>query len=117
MAKGLCKRCGKKWHRGHKCSAAVQLNVMQELWDILDLEVADSGSTSLDEHQQEQLFMVLSESAISGSEAPRTLKIRGHIQQLAILVPIDSGSSNSFISSQVAKKLEGVTHSSKPTRV
>jgi hypothetical protein len=45
--------------------------------------------------------MALFETTMSGKEAPRTLKIKGSIQQLQILVLIDSGSSHSFISEQV----------------
>jgi hypothetical protein len=38
MAKGLCRKCGEKWHKGHKCADSVQLNVVQEIWDLLEPE-------------------------------------------------------------------------------
>jgi hypothetical protein len=36
MAKGLCQKCGEKWHKGHTCAAVVQLNVLQEMWDLFE---------------------------------------------------------------------------------
>jgi hypothetical protein len=57
----------------------------------------------------EQLFMALSETAASGVDGPRTLEIRGHIQNLEILILIDSGSNHSFLSDQCASNLAGVT--------
>jgi hypothetical protein len=76
MAKGLCMKCGKKWHRGHTYAAAVQLNVLQELWDILEPESITTESNSPDDTPTDQVFMVLSEMVLCGKDAPRTLKIR-----------------------------------------
>jgi hypothetical protein len=52
--------------------------------------------------------MALSEAATAGKEAPRTLKLSGFIQDVEVLILIDSGSSHSFISVQVAVSLYGV---------
>ncbi|CAD6226996.1 unnamed protein product [Miscanthus lutarioriparius] len=35
-ARGLCMRCGKKWHQGHKCSPAIQLHALQEVWNLCE---------------------------------------------------------------------------------
>jgi len=37
-AKGLCIKCAEKWHRDHKCPDSVQLHVLQEVFDLLQLE-------------------------------------------------------------------------------
>jgi hypothetical protein len=42
--------------------------------------------------------MALSESTVSGKEDPKTLKIKGSIQHLQILVLIDSSNSHYFVS-------------------
>jgi hypothetical protein len=55
--------------------------------------------------------MILSVAAMSGVEAPRTLKIKGLIQGVEMLLLIDYGSSHSVISEQVATTLQGVTGS------
>jgi hypothetical protein len=31
MAKGLCRKCGEKRHKGHKCADSIQLNALQEI--------------------------------------------------------------------------------------
>jgi hypothetical protein len=80
-------------------------------------ESIDSESSNPGDQHTEQLFMVLSKTTISGSDAPRTLKIRGQIQHMELLVLIDSDSSNSFISAHATHQLEGVTPAGKPMRV
>jgi hypothetical protein len=75
----------------------VQLNVLQEIWDLVQPdspEESEDSNTPVIEH----IFMAISEAAILGTEAPRTLKIKGAIQNIEILVLIDSGSSHSFVS-------------------
>lgn len=67
------------------------------------------------QQHSEQLFFALSDSAVSGTEGPRTMKFQGSIQGLPILILIDSGSSHTFISSTVASKLSG--HSQLPAPI
>jgi hypothetical protein len=114
MAKGLCHRCGEKWFRNHKCADSVQLNVIHEVWDLIDAghikEANDQGDSVVDE-----CFMALSEDAAMGKEAPRTLKLSGLIQDVDVLILIDFGSSHSFISGQVAASLNGVSPLAHPT--
>jgi hypothetical protein len=100
MAKGLCQKCGEKWSKTHKCAATVQLNALQEISDILDSDQGDSASLHHEETEPDHLCLALTEAAMTVMDAPRTLKIRGVIQQLGILVLIDSGSSHSFISTR-----------------
>jgi hypothetical protein len=35
-ARGLCDRYAEKWFRGHKCPNTVQLQAIEEVWDLLD---------------------------------------------------------------------------------
>jgi hypothetical protein len=113
MAKGLCKRCGKKWFKGHKCVAAIQLNALHEVWDILEAGDADQDTL----FETEQTYMTISIAIIVGTKAPKTLCIRGIIQNMEILVLIDSRSSHSFISQQVAAQLQGVSACASTARV
>jgi hypothetical protein len=84
MAKGLCRKCGGKWSRGHRCAASVQLNIIQEVWDLIDTNQPDLQDN---DSRDTQLFMVLSVAALTGIEAPKTLKITGvcRIMTLGIL--------------------------------
>jgi hypothetical protein len=61
--------------------------------------------------------MAVSEAAVGGVEGPRTFKLQGVIQELEILILLDSGSSHSFLSSWVASQLQGVTAISHPLQV
>jgi hypothetical protein len=116
MAKGLCRKCGEKWHKGHKCADSVQLNVVQEIWDLLEPE-SPRSQLSDEDTTAEQVFMAISEAVVSGIETPWTLKIKGTIQQIEILILLDSGSSHSFISEAVATYLQGVIVNGKVIRV
>jgi hypothetical protein len=58
--------------------------------------------------------MVISKAAFSSTKAPKTLKIRGSIQNLEFLVLINFSSSHSFISAQVTSLLQGVTPIASP---
>jgi hypothetical protein len=42
-ARGLCDKCAEKWHPDHKCSSTVQLNALQEVFDLF-AEDSISGS-------------------------------------------------------------------------
>lgn len=107
MAKGLCKVCAEKWQKGHKCSAAVQLHAVQELWDIYQPE--DTNSPQVDEDSSSQLYMTLSSAAYTGSVAPKTVKFLGTVQSQQALILVDSGSTHSFISSALAESLQGLS--------
>jgi hypothetical protein len=57
------------------------------------------------------MMISLSAAVLSGKDSPRTLKIQGSIQNMQILVLLDSGSSHSFLSEQVTIQLQGVSSS------
>jgi hypothetical protein len=87
-AHGLCDHCGEKWSRDHKCAAQVDLHVPEELYALFSTEdTADSPATEKDEEQSCQCLF------------------RGQIQQLPILILLDSGSSTSFISQELVTRL------------
>jgi hypothetical protein len=98
-------------------SESVQLNIIQEVWDLINADSHSAQDNWEPTAPGEQSFMILSVAALSGVEAPRTLKIKDQIQGVEMLILIDSGSSHSFISEQVATVLKGVTTVSSPTQV
>jgi hypothetical protein len=93
-ARGLYDRCAERWFRGHKCPNTVQLQAIEEVWDLLD-ELEDSETV---QDSQPQLLMTLSEAAWTGTDAVSTLCFQGNIQQHPLMILIDSGSTHSFIS-------------------
>ncbi|WVZ62778.1 hypothetical protein U9M48_012480 [Paspalum notatum var. saurae] len=105
-AQGLCQRCAEKWTRDHKCPASIQLQVLQEVWDLFPCE--DQQQSASDEQpstEDAQLFLVLSEVAVMGTEAPRTMHFAGRLFDRDILILVDSGSTHTFVSSRVIRGL------------
>jgi hypothetical protein len=107
-ALGLCFHCGEKWRKEHTCSPQVQLHVVQELWDLIlsgDSEASPSSPTTT----KPQVFLAISQGALNGSPAPRTVQFTGSIQIIQLQMLLDSGSSSSFLSESVAAKLQNVS--------
>ena len=107
-AKGLCVKCAEKWSRDHKCPEAVQLHVIQELYDLIQFE-EEQSEEDFSQPGSEHLFFSLSEAALTGVEAPKTMRFKGFIQNQEVLVLIDSGSCHTFISDTVAAQLSGLS--------
>nr|ABA98724.1 retrotransposon protein, putative, unclassified [Oryza sativa Japonica Group] len=111
-AKGLCHTCGEKWSREHKCGPTVQLHVVEELLDLLeepDGEAKSAGTDELTEKASETVSEVcqISKEAMLGTESSGTLRLQGLIQQYEIMMLVDSGSTHSFISEEMASKIRG----------
>lgn len=109
-AKGLCFTCGEKWGKEHKCASAIQLHVVEELLEALTLGYeSESDPKSEDtEDSQHGTLLSISQQAVWGTESSRTIKLRGWIQDMELLMLVDSGSTHSFIDSEVSLRLPGV---------
>lgn len=57
---------------------------------------------------EDQLFLTISLAAVSGVPSHKTMCLDGVIQKQHIMILVDSGSSNTFISDQLVAKLSGV---------
>jgi len=84
---------------------------MQELYDLFQLEeeCTDEMIETQQQSTSEQLFMSLSEAAVFGLEAPKTMKFQGQIQGKQVLILVDSGSSHTFVNTEVAAELQGIS--------
>lgn len=76
-ARGLCYMCGEKWSRDHKCVAAVQLHVVQEMFEVLGMPSRDSPDAMSDTSSE---CHTISKAALEGSMAPQTIRLQGRIQ-------------------------------------
>lgn len=105
---GLCFRCGDKYTPSHKCQtqAQGQIKAMQAQ-EILSDDILDAVVIEEDEEE-----MQLSLNAIIGADHPKTLRVRALIENQVMLMLIDSGSSHSFINTELVERL-GYT----PTRI
>jgi hypothetical protein len=64
-----------------------------------------------------QLCLFVSEIAVTGKDSPKSMRLLGQIQGIEILMLVDSGSSNTFISAQLAAKMTGVSQLVQPLSV
>ncbi|CAD6249360.1 unnamed protein product [Miscanthus lutarioriparius] len=103
-ALGLCYKCADKWSKDHKCGPQVQLHIVQELWDLLQEEEPDVQQATPTDTEQ-QAFLAISPSALSGIPALGTVRFTGSIQGIPVHMLLDSGSSTSFLSEAVAAQL------------
>ncbi|GJM96354.1 hypothetical protein PR202_ga13180 [Eleusine coracana subsp. coracana] len=116
-ARGLCEKCAERWVRGHRCSATVQLHVLEEMWELCC--VGEDGHTDdkSTKSQDEMSCCLISVAAMSGSQAPGTIKLQGVIQDQKVCMLIDLGSSYSFVSRSLAEKILGAACMSSTVRV
>lgn len=110
-------RCGGRWARDHQCPPQVQLHVVQELLDVLHVDEDVEVEAPAEEPQQEQLFLQLSLPAVSGTVQPRMMCFWGTIGDQHVKILLDSGSSNTFISTSVAAYYSGVQQLLVPLQV
>lgn len=106
-SKGLCHTCGEKRSQEYRCGPTVQLHVVEELLQLFpteDVVESDTNDATPDEPETEEL-LAISREAVLGIESPKTMRLQGLIQRHEVLMPVDSGSTHSFISEQLANRL------------
>ncbi|WVZ54191.1 hypothetical protein U9M48_005029 [Paspalum notatum var. saurae] len=104
----------------------VQLNVLQEVLELFQID-DESSSAALQQLQPdqdhsesvvaEQVFWTLLQAAVSGTSSSHTMQFEGSIQSHKLSVLLDSDSSNTFISSELASLLLGIQPLDQPISV
>lgn len=102
QARGLCFKCGEHWGQGHQCAATVQLHIVEELLGLLQAKNQDRQE--VDSDSEEEVLMSISKLAMTGQITSCTVRLLGRLGEQEVLILVDSGSSHSFISEQVATK-------------
>lgn len=104
--KGLCFKCGGPFHPRHQCPDR-QLRIM-----ITEEEDSDEGAVQVmqgeaDEEDAEGELSVMSLHRLAAAKPSsfRTLKLKGEIQGVPILVLVDSGATHNFISHKLVKAM------------
>lgn len=113
-SKGLCFTCGEKWGREHKCASSIQLHVVQELLAVLQGPDISSEEFIV---QSDDSLMAISIQAINATESNHSIRLRGWLQGIEVLMLVDSGSTHSFVDHQLGLKLTGVKSMASPARV
>lgn len=72
QARGLCRTCGEKWSRDHRCSSSVPLHLVEELMEILaDGEGEIEKCSASEQSDEDGNLMVISKEAVGGVEGPK----------------------------------------------
>jgi hypothetical protein len=104
---GLCYACGERFEPGHlaKCAKrnAAQLHVLST--EDLSMELSDSVLEQLQKEDEAQDYLChLSLNVISRHDSSGSIKIRATLNNMIILILVDSGSSTCFINLAVVTK-------------
>ncbi len=104
-ARGLCDKCVEKWHRGHTCAATVQLQAIQEVWELFSGEDKEGSIAESVVEPEEHVLSAISAAATTGGKTARAMQLEGVMQHQVISFLIDSGSTSSFISQKLVSRL------------
>jgi hypothetical protein len=98
-------KCGEVYSPQHKCPKQVTLYVLEELWEIMDLTQDKELESEEDEDSDAELLQ-LSLVVAHGTEGKKTIRLQGLIKHQEVLILVDSGSSGTFLNSDVVAKLQ-----------
>lgn len=110
MSKGLCIHCGEKYSPGHNCKNKQVFMLATE--DDTEGATADTGDLSLiwgdcdEEVPTKEVESELSIHALTGTDGVHTLSVKGETRNRALRILIDSGSSHSFVPTNLVKALQ-----------
>ncbi|PKU85826.1 hypothetical protein MA16_Dca012482 [Dendrobium catenatum] len=105
-AKGLCFRCDEKYTPWHKCrDRTIQVLI------VCDDDETEGGESMGEKEMEDKLHLDVIEISLNsmvGFPQNHTMKVKGKIADMEVVVFIDSGATHNFISNQVVDQL-GVT--------
>jgi predicted aspartyl protease len=95
------------------------LYAIQEMWDLMSEEesVANESLSLFPDNDPAQLCLCVSKAAVSGKDSPKSMRLLGQIQGIDILMLVDSGSSNTFLSSEMAARMTGAARLAHPLSI
>ncbi|MCH83560.1 hypothetical protein A2U01_0004386, partial [Trifolium medium] len=106
-SKGLCFKCGGKWHpTQHKCpEKALRVLILGEGETVNEDGEIVMLNGELSDIEEEVEVECKSMGVLGSMGGQRTMKIEGRIADVDVLVLIDSGATHNFISPQVTTAL------------
>lgn len=95
----------------------VQLHVVEELLAMVQMSDGQASASVKAESETGNELMHLSQAAAEGGQTATTMRFQGWLQNKEVLMLVDSGSSHTFISAELAKKLQVQSRRIAPLRV
>jgi len=109
-ARGLCFNCDEKFVPGHRCK---KLFLIEGIYSAEENR-GEEEAVGTEEWEEEE--PVISLHALTGTPNPQTMRVRGVLGNLGLVVLMDSRSTHNFLNPQIAQRL-GLrpTHSGRMT--
>ncbi|CAJ2651202.1 unnamed protein product [Trifolium pratense] len=106
-AKGLCFKCGERWHPTmHKCpEKALRVLILGEGETVNEEGEIISIEEEVSEEEEAVEVECKSLGVLGSMNGYRTMKVEGKVENVDVLVLIDSGASHNFISPQITTAL------------
>lgn len=95
---GLCYSCNEKYTPNHVCQ---KLFIIEVVWDEQKEQYFNEGKSDEENEESE-----ISLHAICGNVGSSTMRVYGKIKSAPVIILIDSGNTDNFISSEVVSKLQ-----------
>jgi hypothetical protein len=68
-------KCGEKWGGGHRCPKQVPLHILEEVWDVMNLEEEPNKPSDNISNSSDEEILALSAEAIAGVQGKKTIKL------------------------------------------
>lgn len=105
-AKGLCMKCGEPYSPQHRCPKQIPLHVLEEVLEVLQLDNITEDDSEGSAHESDEELLTMSSCAAQGLQGKKTMRLQGLLHHQELLILVDSGSSNTFISQEIVSKLK-----------
>jgi hypothetical protein len=105
-SKGQCFTCGEKYTRTHKCPDKIPLHVIEELMELLPIHADNIDDASDGDSDTDDLMLIAATDTPNVAKKKNTIRLQGTVGKHQMLILIDSGSVASFISTDLAKRLQ-----------
>lgn len=103
-ARGICFRCDDKWALGHRYRRK-EFSVIRIDEEEEDGTDGSSSEPPLSPSPTEEMISEVSLNSVIGISNPKTMKIKGQIDDQEVIVMVDPGAIHNFVSLNVVKKL------------
>ncbi|XP_058775850.1 uncharacterized protein LOC131650137 [Vicia villosa] len=104
-AQGLCFNCDEKFIPGHKCSTGRFLILLSDEEVFDHTQLADEEKEDDPQTESADTYFQLSTHALTGQFSPQTLKFKGLIGGLTVMVLVDTGSTHNILQPRIAHHL------------